>query len=134
VYNLIPLPRSDGDLTLANRTAILDQIKNQPPSTSHRWLTEITGVPHLQSHLLFSSKTHCERNGHYERDNREHLENGSVKERIHTLKRLLFSGKAEELAEQLVTRIAKQHTVGCLKGYLGIIKQRRRREEQCCTW
>lgn len=48
VYSLKPLPRSDGDLTLAKRTAILDQITNQPPSTSHRLLTEITGVPVIQ--------------------------------------------------------------------------------------
>jgi hypothetical protein len=33
----------------------------------------------------------------------------------------------------LVTRTAKQHTVGCLNGYLGNIKQRTRREEQCCA-
>lgn len=92
MYNLTPLPRSDGDLTLANRTAILDQIKNQPPNTSHRRLTEITGVPYLQSHPLFSSKSNCERNGHYDRDNRDYLENGSVKERVHPLKRLSFSG------------------------------------------
>lgn len=102
MYNLIPLPRSDGDLALADRTAVLDQITNQPPSTSHRRLTEITGV-RLQSHLLFSSKANCERNGHYEMDNREHFENGSVKERIHTLKRLSFSGSVLQLDEVCVS-------------------------------
>jgi hypothetical protein len=38
-------------------------------------------------------------NGQYERDNREHLENGSVKERIHTLMRLSFSGSVLQLDE-----------------------------------
>jgi hypothetical protein len=37
------MPRRD--LTLADKTALLEQIKNQPPDTSHRQLVEIIGVP-----------------------------------------------------------------------------------------
>ncbi|XP_067126959.1 tigger transposable element-derived protein 6-like [Centruroides vittatus] len=37
------MPRRD--LTLENRIALLEQIKSQPPNTSHRRLAEITGVP-----------------------------------------------------------------------------------------
>jgi hypothetical protein len=33
------------DLTLADKIALLEQIKNQPPNTSHYQLVEITGVP-----------------------------------------------------------------------------------------
>jgi hypothetical protein len=36
-------------------------------------------------------------------DNREHFENGSVKERIHTLKRLSFSGSVLQLDEVCVS-------------------------------
>ena len=33
------------DLTLSNKIALLNKIKNQPPNTSYRRLAEITGVP-----------------------------------------------------------------------------------------
>jgi hypothetical protein len=41
----------------------------------------------------------CESNGHYAGDNREHLENGSVKERIQTFRRLSISGSVLQLEE-----------------------------------
>jgi DNA-binding IclR family transcriptional regulator len=37
------MPRRD--LTLADKIALLEQVKNQPPNTGHRQLVEITGVP-----------------------------------------------------------------------------------------
>jgi hypothetical protein len=37
------MPRRD--LTLADKTALPEKIKNQPPNTSHRELAKITGVP-----------------------------------------------------------------------------------------
>jgi hypothetical protein len=46
----------------------------------------------LKSHVLYSSKKNCETNGHYARYNRKHLENGSVKERIQTLRKPSTSG------------------------------------------
>jgi DNA-binding IclR family transcriptional regulator len=37
------MPRRD--LTFADKIALLEEIKNQPPNTSHRQLAEIIGVP-----------------------------------------------------------------------------------------
>jgi DNA-binding IclR family transcriptional regulator len=44
------MPRRD--LTLADKTALLEQIKNQPPNTSHRQLADITGVPKSTNHQI----------------------------------------------------------------------------------
>jgi hypothetical protein len=71
-------------VTVTDKTALFEQIKNQPPNTSHRQLAEATGVPTL--HALHNRKSDCEMNGHYATDKRELPRNGSVKVRIQMLK------------------------------------------------
>jgi DNA-binding IclR family transcriptional regulator len=40
------------DLTLADKIALLEQIKNQLPNTSHHQLAEKTGVPKSTNHQI----------------------------------------------------------------------------------
>ena len=53
---------------------------------------DITGVPKLTMPMSYSSKKNRERNGYVTKDNREHIENGSMKKRIHTLRRPSING------------------------------------------
>jgi hypothetical protein len=90
IFNLkfkIPTKMPRRVLTLADKTALLEQIKIQPPNTTHGQLAEITGVPKSTVASICSSKRNCEMNGHYAKDNRKFPQNGSVKVRIQMLKR-----------------------------------------------
>jgi hypothetical protein len=40
-----PTGISRGDLTITDEIALLEQIKNKPPNSSHRQLVEVIGVP-----------------------------------------------------------------------------------------
>lgn len=45
-------------MTLANRIVLLDQINSQPPSTTHGWLAEVTGVSKFAiTHYTAARKT-----------------------------------------------------------------------------
>jgi hypothetical protein len=54
------------DVTLTDKTALFEQIKNQSPNISHRQLEKVTGMPKLQA--LHSSNSNGEMNGHYAKD------------------------------------------------------------------
>jgi hypothetical protein len=105
------MPRRN--VTLADKIASLEKIKNQPPDTCHRQLGEITGV--LKSSIARAiqqkEKLQC---GHYAMDNRKLPKNGSVKVRMLTLKRSsivtgrgirvscsMLKSKSEDLATEL---------------------------------
>jgi hypothetical protein len=79
------------DVTLTDKFALLEKIKNQPPNTSHQQLEEITVVPKSTiAHVTQQQeKLH---DGHYATDNRELPKKGRVKVRNQVLKRLSISG------------------------------------------
>jgi hypothetical protein len=80
------------NLTLTDKIAVLEQIKNQPRNTSHHHLAEITGVPKSTIARIIQQQINCEMNGHYMKDNREFSKSGSMKVRIQMLKRPSVSG------------------------------------------
>jgi hypothetical protein len=128
----IPTEMPKRDVTLTDKTALLDKIKNQLPSTSQRQLAEITRVP--KSTIQQQEKLRDD--GHYARDNRERPKNGNVKVRIQMLKRpsnkwfsivtgRAISGpmlkiKSEELPKWPGHNDFKATIVGCLDGNAGL--------------
>jgi hypothetical protein len=73
-------------VTFADKTALLEKIKNQLPNTSDHQLAEITGVPKSTTACIIQQQEKL-RDGHYAMDNGELPKNGSVKVRIQMLKR-----------------------------------------------
>jgi hypothetical protein len=80
------------DVTLIDKIALLEKIKNQQPNTSYCQLVQITGVLKSKLHALLSSKRNCEKNRHYATSNRKLSKNESMKVRIRMLNKSSISG------------------------------------------
>lgn len=89
-------------LTLADKTDLLEQIKNQPPDTSHRQQAEITGVPKSTERVIQQQeKLRSEWTLHLGKQ--ETSQSGSMKVRIQMFKRPSISGSLLQLDEGNVT-------------------------------